>query len=179
MEANAQCDVAEFNAILLENLREAFQFGSHVVKEDVHTNNNATNAVEKLFWCPRSLSRSQGTNNSLTRSEARAIVVELKSEILSLNLKSFAQTVDDANTEASKSIDKMGPFSEGSGKRRRLIDTLDHFCSWSPCTLADRGEHFRRIDFESLPCILTVHLPRVQWDRKQGQAVVDTNACHI
>ena len=173
MEANAQCDVAEFNALLLDNLREAFQVGSCNDKEDDPVESCEGNAIGKLFFGVQRTLSHPGTSERLMPPAPNGMIIELRSEVLALNLKSFPETGHTPIPGEIMFSEKDSTYADERGGNT-LTDTLGHFCSWSSCTLAERGEHLRRTDFETLPSILTVHLPRVQWDQKRGCAAVDT-----
>ena len=79
-------------------------------------------------------------------------------------------TIGSSNSQLPSSNERQ---SVCTGLDDDLVYALDSFCAWSTCTLSDRGQHERRTDFEKLPPILTVHLPRVRWDNARQRAIVD------
>jgi hypothetical protein len=46
-----------------------------------------------------------------------------------------------------------------------LYDALDRYCEWKMFETKERGRHERRVEFQRLPPVLNVHLPRVRWSR--------------
>jgi hypothetical protein len=204
MVANAQSDVAEFNSLLLDNVREAFQAvamdknlgaptgesagevskaGMGGVISNHQTGLDDDDPIGRLFFgTQRTLSRKGSNDKDILSVEHEAdLVVELQDDILGLNLNNAAPAADKRNASSASSTSSASSSSsslaqqqlESTGQGDDLVNALDSFCAWSTCTLSDRGQHERRTDFERLPPILTVHLPRVGWDHARRLAVMD------
>ena len=184
-------------SLLLDNLREAFHVVGTVAEhadesgeqdETCKTPAKSDPIGHLFFGTQRTFSSkpcinmrddeaNSTSNGNLTR-EARDLVLEVKDEILGLNLNSVAPAHPGifASMSSPSHFVSSPPESfstQSQSQRHGLRSALKNFFAWSQCTLEDRGVHERRIDFERLPPILTVHLPRVRWDPSMQRSVVD------